>query len=537
AVDDLEASDQQDIDELLGGARAQRIPSSLPDDPAVAKQELRDVERILQRLNALSRGDSKLVEFIRALQLATDDGRPCLVFSEFTDTVEYLRDALFPSFAAGVASYTGRGGAVYENGRWHHVSKEDITTRLAKGELRVLLCSDAASEGLNLQAASALINYDLPWNPARVEQRIGRIDRIGQAANDLRIVNLVLADSVDERVYQVLGNRCDLFQSYVGAMQPVLSVARRMLLGVQPFDAAELNAEADKAGADALANAAFQSTDEPPPAGKPPGVTIGDLARAYGFLKRDMHVDTLGGSRTLAATSGELAEHQRAIPLSSFSSDLRRVGEELRDAAERLPLVLGAVDDGPFRVVVAVWAGDEGQEIVERAERLEALLAMWNGAPITEATWKEAHRVARESASARVTAMRLRAESEERAGLERQVGAARTRLLRELARFLGCAANEDEDFNAAFHRAMQRGGQVGALLARAHGLVGYPEWPTDLVRTAVEAAERLGANRRTNVLLGTPLEAAVRDPRWSARAALGREASTPVNGRYGNLSD
>jgi hypothetical protein len=105
----------------------------------------------------------------------------------------------------------------------------------------VLLCSDAASEGLNLQVASALINYDLPWNPARVEQRIGRIDRIGQKASDLRIVNLVLAESVDERVYQVLGQRCDLFRTFVGAMQPVLSVARRMLLGVQPFSAAELD--------------------------------------------------------------------------------------------------------------------------------------------------------------------------------------------------------------------------------------------------------------------------------------------------------
>jgi superfamily II DNA/RNA helicase len=55
-----------------------------------------------------------------------------------------------------------------------------LVIRKARREIRVLLCSDAASEGLNLQVASALINYDLPWNPARVEQRIGRIDRIGR---------------------------------------------------------------------------------------------------------------------------------------------------------------------------------------------------------------------------------------------------------------------------------------------------------------------------------------------------------------------
>jgi ERCC4-related helicase len=131
---------------------------------------------------------------------ATDDGRACLVFSEFTDTVEYLRDALFPSLGAGVACYTGDGGLVFDDGRWRHVTKQEITERLSARKIRVLVCSDAASEGLNLQTAGALINYDLPWNPARVEQRIGRIDRIGQLATDLRIVNLVLADSVDERV-------------------------------------------------------------------------------------------------------------------------------------------------------------------------------------------------------------------------------------------------------------------------------------------------------------------------------------------------
>ncbi len=521
-ADGLEASDQQDFDELLGGARSPRA-SSLPDDPAVARQELGDVRRILERLNALTRGDSKLEQFMRALQAATDDGRPCLVFSESTDTVEYLRDALFPSLGAGVACYTGDGGSVFEDGRWRRVSKEKITTRLGAHAIRVLLCSDAASEGLNLQVASALINYDLPWNPARVEQRIGRIDRIGQSATELRIVNLFLADSVDERVYQVLGLRCDLFQSYVGAMQPVLSVARRMLLGVQPFNAAELNAEADRARADVLAGAAFQSSEELPPPGHPPGVTIEDLARAYGLLKRGMSVKTSAGPRTLAATSRELVEDPEALPLSPFVREVRSVGQDLLHAGEIVPLVMAAAEDGPFRAVVAVWAGEGGHEIVERAERLEALLGMWNGAAITEGQWKAAHAAARERAAGSVRGMRDRATREERAALERQVGAARKRLLRELARYLACAASEGEDFNAALHRSMQRGGQVGALLVRAHGLIGYPEWPESLVRTAIEAAERLGANQRTNLLLGTPLEAAVRDPRWEAGITLADE--------------
>lgn len=520
AADDLDVSDQQDIDELMGGAATPRFASSLPDDPAAARQELRDVERLLDRLNTLSRGDSKLDQFIRALQFATDDGRPCLVFSEFTDTVEYLRDALFPSLGAGVACYTGDGGLVFEEGEWRRVTKQEITSRLSARGVRVLVCSDAASEGLNLQVAGALINYDLPWNPARVEQRIGRIDRIGQRASELRIVNLVLADSVDERVYQVLSHRCDLFQSYVGAMQPVLSIARQMLLGVEPCNAAALNAAADRAAADALAQAVFRSGDQSPPSRQPPGVTIQDLARGHGLLERGAQVDTLAGSRPLAASWRELVADPSAVPLSPLLAEIRAIGVDLRQPGERLPLVLQPVEEGSFRAAVAVWAGEAGDEIVERAERLEALLGMWNGELIPESRWAEAHAVARENARALVQAMRESAAVEERAGLRRQIEAARRRLLRELGRFLACAANQNDDFNAVFHRAMERGGQVGALLVRAHGLVGYPEWPADQVRAAIRDAEQLGANRRANVLLGTPLEAAVRDPRWTAVATL-----------------
>lgn len=102
--------------------------------------------------------------------------------------------------------------------------------------------------------------------------------------------------------------------------------------------------------------------------------------------------------------------------------------------------------------------------------------------------------------------------------------AARRRLLRELARFIACAADGDEAFNVAFHRAMQRGGQVGALLVRAHGLVGYPEWPGAVMRDAAEFVSRLSANQRTNVLLGTPLEAAVWDPVVDCGDDAGRDA-------------
>lgn len=149
-------------------------------------------------------------------------------------------------------------------------------------------------------------------------------------------------------------------------------------------------------------------------------------------------------------------------------------------------------------------------------------MAMWNGQLIAEAQWKSVHADVRLHLESLVRARKDRALREESAALGEQVRAAHERLLRELGRFLACAQDGDEGFNSAFHRWMQRGGQTAALLARAHALVGYPEWSSQEVRAAANAADRLTRHQRMNVLLGTPLEAAIRDPRWVARQFLSR---------------
>lgn len=517
---ELEEADQQDLDELLDGTRTPRLPSSLPDDPVTARAELREVQRLLEKLRGLAGRDSKLERFAEALREATSDGRPCLVFSEFTDTVEYLRDALVPRYGDALACYTGKGGLVRDAGTWRSVSKDEITARLASNGIRLLLCSDAASEGLNLQTASALINYDLPWNPARVEQRIGRIDRIGQQSADLRIVNLILADSVDDRVYQVLEQRCDLFETFVGAMQPVLSVARQMLLGVRPFDAQLLEETARQAKADALAAAAFDENEEPPGPAEPPGVTASDLARSWQALRDLLPAAARHAAPPIALDSRTLQETEAAVPLSPFVPLVRRLSDALDVETERLPLVLAAAERDAFKVVVAAWAGGGRIEIIDRAGRLEALLGQWDGRVADDSTWQTAHAEARRHAEALVSAMAAKAAEEEQQALRRQVQAAEQRLRRELARFLACARENGEGLNQAFHRWMQRGGNTAVLLRRAYDLVGYPDWREAEVRQADMQSARLTANQRSNVLLGTPLEAAVRDPRWVARDAV-----------------
>ncbi len=88
---------------------------------------------------------------------------------------------------------------------------------------KIVLCADAAAEGLNFQFCGALINCDMPWNPMKVEQRIGRIDRVGQRFDVIRIVNLHCEDTVETDVYRALRERIDLFTNFVGKLQPILA--------------------------------------------------------------------------------------------------------------------------------------------------------------------------------------------------------------------------------------------------------------------------------------------------------------------------
>ena len=93
----------------------------------------------------------------------------------------------------------------------------------------MLLCTDAAADGLNFQFCGAVVNYDMPWNPMRVEQRIGRIDRLGQEHQRVHIVNLHYEGTVETDVYRALRGRIRLFESVVGPLQPILSSLSRTI--------------------------------------------------------------------------------------------------------------------------------------------------------------------------------------------------------------------------------------------------------------------------------------------------------------------
>ncbi|CAN5239134.1 phospholipase D-like domain-containing protein [soil metagenome] len=133
----------------------------------------------------------------------------CIIFSQYYDTAHSLGAGLaklLPKEPIGVYAGAGRSG-LFRDGQFASVERDDIKKAVKKRDIRLVVATDAACEGLNLQTLGTLINVDLPWNPARLEQRLGRIKRFGQARRTVDMLNLVYHDTQDETVYQVLSRR------------------------------------------------------------------------------------------------------------------------------------------------------------------------------------------------------------------------------------------------------------------------------------------------------------------------------------------
>ena len=172
---------------------------------------LREIERQLSRPEAV---DSKLDTVKWFLTTFRSDGKTwlehgCIIFSQYYDTAEWIARELAKSFSGTViAVYAGAGkSGLFLNSEFNSVERELIKTAVRNHEIRLVVATDAACEGLNLQALGTLINIDLPWNPSRLEQRLGRIKRFGQVRKTVDMLNLVYSETQDEKVYSVLSER------------------------------------------------------------------------------------------------------------------------------------------------------------------------------------------------------------------------------------------------------------------------------------------------------------------------------------------
>jgi ATP-dependent helicase HepA len=173
------------------------------------------VAQLVEAAAALPERDSKLEVFLGALRGVLEDSpdSKVIVFSYFRRTLAYLRTQLRE---AGIATYL-------INGDVPPLSRAAIIDRFREeSAVRVLLSSEVGAEGLDFQFADTLFNYDLPWNPMRVEQRIGRIDRYGQEREKIRIFSFFLQNTIEERILERLYTRIGIFEDSVGDLEPVL---------------------------------------------------------------------------------------------------------------------------------------------------------------------------------------------------------------------------------------------------------------------------------------------------------------------------
>ncbi len=152
----------------------------------------------------------KAMTLVTLLRRHAEAGEKVVVFTAFRDTLAFLADE---------AARAGLPAAVYHGGLARRAKDEAI--RAFQSDAGLLLTTEAAGEGRNLQFCHVMINYDLPWNPMQIEQRLGRIHRIGQT-EDVLLTNLVARGTLEERILGVLEAKINLFELVVGELDMIL---------------------------------------------------------------------------------------------------------------------------------------------------------------------------------------------------------------------------------------------------------------------------------------------------------------------------
>jgi adenine-specific DNA-methyltransferase len=224
---------------------AEEIPETLSgDDRAAIEREIADLESFRDLAISIDR-NAKGKALLKALEVAfakaatTGASEKAIIFTESRRTQSYLLRVLADSpWAEGIVLFNGsnndeRSRQIYSNWLKQHAGTDRITASRSadmrsaivdyfREQGRIMIATEAGAEGINLQFCSLVVNYDLPWNPQRIEQRIGRCHRYGQQ-HDVVVVNFLNQhNAADQRVFQLLAEKFELFEGVFGASDEVL---------------------------------------------------------------------------------------------------------------------------------------------------------------------------------------------------------------------------------------------------------------------------------------------------------------------------
>lgn len=222
-VDELSDQERDQLDDILADPHRARLlttATSLADLRAEAA-EVKDLYDLADNLYTRHAEEQKYTELKQLLtSQGIIDGEPLVLFTEHKDTLIYLEERLRNTgYTVGII----HGGMSVDERR-------EQQSRFKAGKVQLLICTDAAGEGINLQTCRLLINWDIPWNPNRLEQRMGRIHRYGQQ-RDVMVFNMVASNTREGQVLQRLLEKLDLIREQLGDDR-VYDVIQDVLEGV-----------------------------------------------------------------------------------------------------------------------------------------------------------------------------------------------------------------------------------------------------------------------------------------------------------------
>ncbi len=370
--EETEADDLDNRDRLFGDAEEEdkKIVETLlrnrtEADLAWEQERLEEMLAPLADLSAMPLKMREVLEVLEKRRLHEGRIRQTVIFTRFydtlTDIVQRLRQI---NRFMRLGTYSGRGGQFVEaeSGRLKNVNRDDIRHRFFRQEIDVLICTDAAAEGLNLQTADLIINYDLPWNPMKVEQRIGRIDRIGQTHDRVFVLNLCYLNTAEQIVYDRLLHRLAQAGEVVGSQQiSLLPVTEEEF---EKLAAGELDEEVLWQSARERIQAQSQRTQsmEIPPRqlydiylrlqsseyATPPPVILADI---YDALTTSPYLQALGGTANADKKRFCLCGLENVPDQTALTAD--REAYERGDPDGRQPLHFASYGEPVFEQVVA----------------------------------------------------------------------------------------------------------------------------------------------------------------------------------------